>query len=164
MMPVDNPELFAGMDEAERQKIVPRPSLKEFASATRQHRDYEYLFHRDAIEMELLADQITKVTADTARAAADEQRALGEVKYRQAEKADLTADLAKFRSEQQAVAKLAQSLEQRITALRAEFKTALTTTVRTAAQFKELQIKAAQAIDQLTDDQAAVDVAPDARP
>ncbi len=155
MMPVDNAELFAGMDEAERQKLLPKAARKEFASQQRTLRDYEYFFHQNTLECDLLADEMAKTEIDLQRTVAAEKKAQEEIKYRKSEKADLAADLEKFRFERQAITKYAQTLQQRAKALRDELNAALAMTARDAAQLKQLQLKAAAEINRLTADQAS---------
>jgi hypothetical protein len=157
MMPVDNPELFAAMDEGERRALLPKASLEEFASKERTLRDYEYYFHQNALECELLADSMLKTQADLTRTLAAEQKAQREIKYRKAEKADLTADLAKFKYERDAITKYAKALHQQLVGLRGELKNSLAATVRDAALYKQMQLKAAEDINIRTSEQAVND-------
>jgi hypothetical protein len=155
MMPVDDAELFGGMDEAERQKLVPKASLKEFASKKRTLRDYEYFFHEYMLERELIEDAMTKTNTDLERTLAADKKAQEEITYRKSEKADLASDLKNFNNERQAVTKYAQTLEAKAKALKAELNAALAATARDAHELNILQLKAAQEIDRKTADQAS---------
>ena len=53
--------LFAGMDEATRQALVPKDQLAEYAKADRPLRDYELFFHENFVQRSLLADGIAKL-------------------------------------------------------------------------------------------------------
>lgn len=155
MMPVDNAELFAGMDEAERQKLVPKASLKEFANKKRTLRDYEYFFHENMLECELIDDGIVKTKTDLERTLAAEKKAQEEIAYRKSEKADLAADLEKFRYERQAATKYAQTLQEKAKTLKDELTAALAAIARDAEQLNQLQLKAAEEINRRTADQAS---------
>ena len=156
-MPVDNAELFAGMDEAERQKLVPKSSLKEFASKKRSLRDYEYSFHENFLECEMIEDSITKTKTDLERTEAADKKAQEEIAYRKSEKADLAFDLEHFRYERQAVTKYAQALQEKVKVLKDEISATLATTARDAQALEQLQLKAAHEIDRKTGDQASND-------
>jgi hypothetical protein len=157
MMPIDNAELFAGMDEAERQKMLPKASLKEFASKKRTLRDYEYLFHENLLECELIDDAMVKTQTDLDRTLAADKKAQEEIAYRKSEKADLTADLEKFRYEKQVVTKYAQALQAKAKSLHDALNAALANTARDAQQLNLLQLKAAEEINRRTADQASTD-------
>ncbi len=164
MMPVDNAELFAGMDEAERQKLLPKASLKEFAGKKRTLRDYEYFFHEHMLECDLIDDAMTKTKTDLERTVAAEKKAQEEITYRKSEKADLASDLEKFRYERQAVTKYAQTLQEKAKALRDELNASLAVTARDAALLSQLQLKAAEEINRRTADQASNDRLPASSP
>ena len=162
MMPIDNAELFAGMDDAERQKLIPKASLKEFASKKRTLRDYEFYFHEYVIDREMVNDAMVKTQTDIDRAVAAEKKAQEEIAYRKSEKADLASDLEKFRYERTVVTKYAQALQEKAKALRVELTAALAATARDAAQYRQLQLKAAEEINRRTADQASADRTPKA--
>ncbi len=146
-MPIDNSELFASLDDAARQAVLPKDSLQEYANPQRKLRDYEYLFHENFVQRSLLNDSISELNSNIARITADTKQTNDEVAYRETEKANLATDLAKFQYEQKAIATYRQSLEQLYGQVRDLLKTRYADNNRMAAELTAAQTKAAQEID-----------------
>ena len=101
-----------------------------------------------------------KTKTDLERTIAAEQKAQGEITYRKAEKANLAADLEKFRYEQTVITKYAQTLQDKAKGLHDELKASLAATARDAELLVELQTKAAEEINHRTAEQASNDRPP----
>jgi hypothetical protein len=168
VMPVDNSRLYAGMTDAERRALFPGKSpegLAEYASADRTLRDYEYFFHQNAAERELLAASIATTQHNLQRIASAQQEVEKEIQFRQAERVALTADREKFQFEQKAIHTYLEALEKKLVDVGAQLQASFTATVQAAKNIEQIQLKAAEEIDRLTNEQAVLAPAgPAARP
>ena len=160
VMPVDDAKLYAAMTPDERRTLFPEKSpegLAEYANPERPLRDYEYFFHKNSDERALLSATIA-TTQDNLRRIETAQKAADEdVKYRQGEKVALSADREKFLYEQKAIHAYFQSLQKKLTEVRADWTNSLSATIQTARKIQRIQIKAAEEIDRATDDQAKLE-------
>jgi hypothetical protein len=128
-------------------------------------RDYPFLFweyHKQRVVMDgaiaLMKDNVDRIVTAV-------KQAQDEVKYRRAEKADLAADLAKFKHETEIVNKYLATLQQQYQGLRETLKATYFANVKMAADIAMMQLQAAEAIERRAADQAKADgVRPPARP
>lgn len=146
-MSVDNPAVFAGLDEAARKGLLPAESVEEYAKADRALRDYQLFFHENYVQQSLLADSIAKLKTSIERTEAATSEAVAEAKYREAEKANLQADLAKFQFEVQAIAAYQQSLDELLPQLIEKLKATYIENRQAAGTLQREQLRAAAEID-----------------
>ncbi len=159
IMPVDNGKLFAAMTPEERKELLPGKSpegLEEYASGERTLRDYEYFFHQNSVERELLAKTIATTQENVKRVEAGRQETEKEISFRQGEQVALSADREKFQFEQKAIHTYLESLEKQFDQVEAQWKASFAAAVRAARGIQRIQIKAAEQIDRLTDEQAGL--------
>ncbi len=149
-MPIDNAALFADMDEAGRQALLPKESLAEFAGRERKLRDYELLFHENFVQRALVNDAISKITSNIQRTEAAAQETDREIAFRDTEKTNLRADLEKFQYEVRAIADYQKTLEDMYAKLRQSLKVTYVNNNKLAADLTAAQLKAAAAIDERT--------------
>ncbi len=160
VMPVDDAKLYASMTPQERSALLPEKSpesLAEFASGERPLRDYEYFFHQNSVERELLAASIATTKDNLQRIESAQKKAEEEVQFRQAESVALSADREKFRYEQKVILAYLKTLEKQFADVRAEWQASLTATIQTARNIRRIQLKAAEEIDRATGEQANLD-------
>lgn len=150
-MPIDDTALFAALDEPTRQKLLPPASLAAYADAKRQLRDYEQTFHEHYVQRSLLNDAISKLSSNIQRIEAATKEAEKEAGYRQTEKDNLTADLAMFKKELQAISSYQNSLAGLYQQLREAMKTTYAANRRMVANLTAQQFQAADAIDRQAD-------------
>ncbi len=146
-MPVDDAAVFAGLDDAARQALVPE-SAAEFASLERPLRDYETFFHESFVQQSLLKDAINKTNSDLTRTADAAKRANDEITYRTAESGNLRSDLEKFQHEEKVIAAYQQSLVEKFQQVRESLKATYAKNKQLAAQVTAAQLKAAEQINQ----------------
>jgi hypothetical protein len=161
VMPVDDAKLFAAMTPEERRSLLPGKTpegLAEYADGKRQLRDYEYLFHENSKSRALLATAIATTQENLRRIDAARAKAEEEIQFRQGEQTALSADLEKFQFEQKTIHSYLESLQKKLTDVRAQWQASFTATVQAARKVEQIQLKAAQEIDRLTEGQA--DLAP----
>jgi hypothetical protein len=154
-MPVDDAELFAGMEEAARQALVPKESLTEYANKDRKLRDYETFFRENYVQRSLINDAIAKTTSNVQRTEAAVEETKREIAYRTTEQGNLKADLEKFQLESREIAAYRKTLEGMLTDLRGKLKTTYLDNRSKAAQLTDWQLKAAEEIDRRTETAAA---------
>jgi hypothetical protein len=154
-MPIDDAALFAALDDATRQGLLPAASLQEYAGTERKLHAYEQFFHEHYVQQALLNDGIRKLTSNIARINAATEEAQKEVTYRQNEKTNVASDLEQFEHEKNAIANYQESLEtgyrQALDSLRATYLA----NRQMAAALTESQLKAAEEIDRRSDAAAA---------
>ena len=153
-MPIDNPVLFAGFDDATRQSLLPKESLTEFADGQRKLRDYELFFHESFVQRSLLNDLISTTTNNIQRTEAAVQETNREIGYRDAEKVSLKSDLEKFQYEVQAIANYQKALEAKLAEVRQSLKATYLANNKLAAALTAGQMRAAEEIDQRTESPA----------
>ncbi len=89
VMPVDDAKLFAAMTPEERRALLPGKTpegLAEYADGKRQLRDYEYFFHQNSVERDLLAASIATRQDNLRRIESAQKKAEEEVQFRQGER------------------------------------------------------------------------------
>lgn len=150
-MPIDDAAVFAGLDDATRQALLPKEALSEYANAERKLRDYESFFHDSYVQRTLLTDAIRKTTSNIQRTEAATKEANTDIAYRQTEKANLQADLEKFQYELKAIAAYQTTLEERLQEFRNSLKATYLANQQQAANFVAAQFKAAEEINQRTE-------------
>lgn len=149
-MPIDDASVFAALDEATRQKMLPQASLAEWAKADRSLRDFERIFHDSYHDSSLLTDSIRKLTGNIERTEAAVKKAEEEIAYRKTEKTNLAADLEKFQFEQKTIADYEQSLEKRLQEVRQLLKSTFLQNRTLATRWTEEQLRAADEINRRT--------------
>jgi hypothetical protein len=160
VMPVDDAKLYAAMTPEERHALFPDKSpegLAEYASVDRPLHDYEYFFHQNSVDRELLAAAIATTQNNLQRMETAQKTADEDVAYRQGEKVALSGDREKFRFEQKAIHTYLQSLQKKLVDVRADWQTSLSATIQTARKIQRIQIRAAEEIDRATGEQAKLD-------
>jgi len=127
--------------------------------------DYPFLFWEHHKQRVVMDGVIAQLKGDVEHIGTATTLAEGEVKYRRAEKADLAADLAKFKREAEIVNKYLATLQKQYQGLRETLKATYFANVQKAADIAAMQLKAAEAIDRRAAEQAKADgVRPPARP
>jgi hypothetical protein len=154
-MPIDDAELFAGMDEATRGALVPKESLAEYANKERKLRDYETFFRENYVQRSLINDAIEKTTSNVQRTEAAVEETKREIAYRTTEKGSLQADLEKFQLESREIATYRKTLEGMLTSVRGKLKATYLENRAKAAELTNWQLKAAEEIDRRSDTAAA---------
>ena len=149
-MPVDDPTVFAGMDEATRQALLPADSVAAYGSADRDLHDYAAFFENNYVQRSLLADSIAKTNNNIQRMETATKEAQAEIGYRQAEQTALNDDLKQFRVELKAIADYQGKLEKAFAQLRETLKATYLSTKERAARLTEWQLKAAAEINRQT--------------
>jgi hypothetical protein len=149
-MPIDDPTVFANLDEATKAALLPRESLIAYANAERPLRDYESFFQENYVQRSLLTDAISKTTSNIQRTEAATKEANNEIAYRQSEKANLQADLEKFRYEVKAIGAYQATLEKSLQDLRESLKATYLSSKQQAADLTAAQFQAAEEINQRT--------------
>jgi hypothetical protein len=160
VMPVDDAKFYAAMTPDERRILLPGKSperLAEFAKADRPLRDYEYFFHQNSVERELLAATIATTQDNLRRMASAQKKADEDVQFRQGEIVALTADREKFLAEQKAIRAYLETLQKKLVNVRADWQNSLTATIQTARKIQRIQLKAAEEIDRATGERANLD-------
>jgi hypothetical protein len=158
-MPVDDAALFASMDAATRDGMVPEASRQEFADVNRKLRDYEQYFHEHFVQTALIADAISARQSNIQRIDAARAESEKETAFRQGEKENLSADLAKFEQETAAIAQYQQSLATFSQQVLARLKATYQANRQMAADLTAAQLQAAADIDRRAG--AATSVTPD---
>ena len=144
----------------ERRALLPGKSpeaLAEFASAERPLRDYEYFFHQNSVERELLVASIATRKDNLQRIESARKKAEEEVQFRQGESVALSADREKFLYEQKVIHEYLQALQKQVALVRADWQASLTATIQTVRKIRRIQLKAAEEIDRATGEQANLD-------
>ena len=160
VMPVDDAKLYAAMTPEERRTLLPEKSAEaraEFANGDRPLRDYEYFFHQNAQERELLAEAIANTQKNLRLIEVAQKTAEKDVQFREGEKVALSADREKFLYEQKVILAYVQALQKKLAEVRADWQTSLTATIKTARKIQQIQLKAAEEIDRATGEQANLD-------
>jgi hypothetical protein len=157
-MPVDDAAVFAGLDAATREALLPAASQPVHASAERKLYDYEQIFHENFVQRSLLQDAINKLTSNIQRMTAATQEAEKEAAYRESEKTNLAADLQRFEHERQAIAQYLEGLTRFFEQLRETMKDTFLANRSMAAALTAAQVRAADQIDRRSD--AAAGLAP----
>ena len=150
-MPIDNPALFAELDDPTRQTLLPKDSLVEYANRERKLRDYQLFFHDNYVQTSLITDAISKLNSNIERTNAAAEETRREIAYRESEKTSLAADLEKFRLEVQAIATYQKSLENLFAKVRQSLKSTYAENRRLNTALTVAQLKAAEAINARTD-------------
>ncbi len=150
-MPIDDAAVFSALDDDARGALLPETSRDEFAKPDRALHDYEQYFHEHFVQVSLLNDAINKLNSNIARMTAATAEAEKEVAFRQNEQEKLTADLAQFEKEKQAIATYRDTLAQFHRGVVEKMKTSFVANRQMAAQITASQLRAAQEIDQRTD-------------
>ena len=146
-MPIDDAKVFASLDEAMRNALLPEGSRDEFAKTDRKLYDYEQYFHEHFVQTALLADAINKLNSNIARMTAATVEAEKEAAFRQGEKDKLTADLTMFEKEKEAIAQYRQALEKTYTETVEQMRATYVANRRMVSQITAAQLQAAQEID-----------------
>ncbi len=146
-MPVDDAALFATVDDATRQALLPKSSLQEYAKGDRKLRDYEYLFHENFVQRTKLTDSIAELTSNIDRMTADTKQTDEEAAYRTTEKGSLQVDLEKFEQERKAIAAYRQALEKLFGQTRDALRARFAANRQMDSELTASQLKAAREID-----------------
>jgi hypothetical protein len=154
-MPVDDPAMFAAMDDAARQKLLPPGSQAEYAKADRKPRDYHQFFREHFVQRRILGDTISELESNIQRMTSAQAETEKESQYRTAEKGKLAADFAKFEHERQAIAQYAQSLQVFLRQLVETLNATYAENQRLAAELTSWQLAAAREIDRRSEAAAA---------
>ncbi len=147
-MPIDDVAAFASLDEQARAALLPEGSLGEYSNPERTLRDYESFFHDSYVQRALLGDAISKTTSNIQRTDAATKQANDEIAYRGTEKANLAADLEKFRYELKAIAAYEVTLEKTFQQVRQSLKETYLASKQRAAELTAAQFKAAETINE----------------
>lgn len=146
-MPVDDPAVFATLDDAARQGLLPADRVDEYAQLDRSLRDYQAFFHENYVQRSLLSDAISKTTTNIERTNAATGEVKNEIGYRETEKTNLTTDLERFQSEVNAIASYQKSVEGELTKVRAARREAYIENRRSALAIERDQFEDAAEID-----------------
>jgi hypothetical protein len=149
-MPPDEAAVFAGLDDAARQALLPPQSAADYAREDRELRDYRAFFHDNYVQRALLAETIANTTTKIERTEAATKQTEAEAKFRETEKANLAADLQNFQMEGKAIAAYAKSLEEFLTAVRARLRATYIENRQATMTLVEKQLEAAEQIDRRT--------------
>jgi hypothetical protein len=147
-MPPDKAEVFAPLDDAKRQALLPPEIAAEYARLDRALTDYRQFFHDHYVQRALLADAIAKTKTNIERTEEATKEAIAEGQYRETEKTNLAADLAKFQFEVQAIAAYKKSLEDLLADVRARLKATYIENRQAATALAKAQFQAAEQINQ----------------
>lgn len=150
MMPIDDADLFAAMDEPTRAALLPAEKQAEFAKADRKLRDYEFFFHENFVQRSLLSDSISELNSNIARMTAATTEVGNEAGYRESEKKNLQSDLENMVREREAIVAYETTLRQMFDKVRDDLKQTYVTARKLAADLTTRQLKAAEEINQRT--------------
>ena len=166
-MPVDNPRIFAAMDQKQRDSMLPNapgmpqpsdkdkkvlPVPEEYASADRVIRDYAKFFEDFHLKRIMLRDAMIEVQSKIARTLAAIEKTKQDIAARQAEKQALAFDLKHFALELQIVAAYEQALRSQLATFASRVADTLKTNLELVAQLTAAQVKAADEIDRRTEE------------
>ncbi len=154
-MPIDDPAVFARLDDAARTALLPAASAAEFAQENRKLRDYNQFFHESYVQQALLADSVSKLASNIERTETASKEAATEIAYRETEKTNLQADLEKFQYERKAIAAYQTTLEKLVAQLRDSLKATYLANRTQAAALTATQLKAADEINRRTEEAEA---------
>jgi hypothetical protein len=146
-MPADDADVFAGLDDAARQALLPGETAAEYAKPDRELRDYHVFFHENHTQRMLLADSISKTQSNIERLNAATDEAKKEAAYRETEKTNLAGDLENFRREIEAIASYQQALEGQLAKVRAALRDTYIENRRAAAAIAIDQFQALEEIN-----------------
>jgi chromosome segregation ATPase len=150
-MPIDNPALFAELDDAARQSMLPKESLADYANRERKLRDYQLFFHDNYVQTSLISDAISKLNSNIERTNSAAEETRREIAYREGEKTNLAADLEKFQLEVRAISAYQKSLEDLFAKVRQSLKSTYAENRKLATALTVAQLQAAEAINARTD-------------
>ena len=149
-MPPDDAAVFAKLEPAARQALLPAEMLEEYAQADRPLRDYHAFFHENFVQRGLLADTISQTTSNIQRIEAAAAETTKEAGYRETEKGNLASDLEKFQMEVKAIAAYEQSLTGLLAQVRDQMKATFLENRKAAETLTREQLKAAEEINRQT--------------
>lgn len=149
-MPPDDALLFAKMEPAARQALLPPQTAEEYAQADRPLRDYQAFFHENYVQRGLLSDAISQTNSNIQRVEGAAAETTKEAGYREAEQGKLASDLEKFQAEVKAIAAYEQSLKKVLSQVRDQLKATYIENRNAAETLTREQLKAAEEINRRT--------------
>src|SRR6185295_14014483 len=132
----------AGLDELKKS----RGPWSLYSTLPLAERDYGYLFWEHHKQQVILDADIAQLKEQVGRITTATKQADEEIKYRTAEKANLTADLARFNAEVSIVVDHLKKIETQYQALRDSLKATYYANVKMAADIARMQHAAAEKI------------------
>lgn len=168
VMPVDNPELFASLEEDELRQLVPESSLQAYlhhgekadpgdpedrvkdGRFERQLRDYDVLLKEYHLQESMLYDLLVSAKGDNERIEAALADAKQQVEFRKQEISNLKTELAERTREMEAVAEHQQRLADKLAAIRASVDQLLENNQMMAGEIARIQFNATRQIDERT--------------
>ncbi len=177
IMPVDNHETFAELDEEERRALLPETSVADYMkdgqpaeaddpperlakdgkTYLRMLRDYEVLFRQYHRQRSIMIDLIEATRRDGQYIAAALADAKEQVQFRQKEIALLKTDLAEISRERDAVAAHHKILKEKLATLNESVALAMKTNSAMAGEIAKIQLEASRIIDERTNRMARSD-------
>jgi hypothetical protein len=146
-MPPDNAVVFAKLAPAARQALLPPSVVEEYAKADRTLRDYHAFFHENYVQRGLLSDAIAQTKSNLQRIEAATAETNKESAFREGEKVNLQADLAKFQAEVKAIADYEASLKQLLAQVATQLKATYLENRRAAESLTRAQLQAVEEIN-----------------
>lgn len=166
-MPVDNPQVFARLDQAQRTAMLPdapgmpraedqkpQPVPEEYASAERALRDYAKYFEDFHLKRTVLRDAMVEAQSKIARTIAATEKIKRDIAAREQEKAALSFDLDHFKLELSTITRYEQELRSQLATFAGRVGATLKTNLELVAQLSAAQLKAAEEIDRRTEPRA----------
>jgi hypothetical protein len=153
-MPADENDVLVALSDEQADALLPKDLDESYRKGTRteaEMSDWVYLFHRFAMQRDLLKDQKVKLESNIARLEESTGSVNEKIEFRSKEKADLESDQQDFATELGAVTTYAKTLEAKSEQLAAELAAARMENAKLAAELKMLQLKAADRINQQTE-------------
>ncbi len=168
IMPIDDPEIFASLEEDELRQLLPESSVATYirhgeeaqpddpedqvkdGKFVRQLRDYDVLLKEYHYQESVLSDLIAGATGDNARIEAAVADAKQQVEFRKQELAELKTTLAKHTRELEAVAAHHNKLDEKLAAIRASVNRLLENNQLMVGEIARIQFEATNRIDERT--------------
>lgn len=150
MMPMDDPQVYASLSDAEKQRWLPPEAAAKLGDPKRpleDLNDYALLFQQLQARKVLLLDAIQKTQNDIARTQTATKQTEQDIVIRQREKENLAHDLKRFQSELAVITAYEKALGQQLGAVRKAVTTSVAAGQQHAAELTVLQLKAAEEID-----------------
>jgi predicted RNA-binding Zn ribbon-like protein len=127
--------------------LLPPSVVEEYAKADRTLRDYHAFFHENYVQRGLLSDAIAQTKSNLQRIEAATAETNKESAFREGEKVNLQADLAKFQAEVKAIADYEASLKQLLAQVATQLKATYLENRRAAESLTRAQLQAVEEIN-----------------
>lgn len=149
-MPPDDAAILAALEPAKRAELLPPDLAEAYGKADRPLHDFLTFFHEDYVQRGLIADSISQTESNIQRIEAAAAETAKESAFREGEKTNLSADLAGFQREAQAIAAYKKSLEDLLAQTRNQLKATYLENRNAAATLTRAKLEAADEINRQT--------------